>query len=116
MKLARIRPSKASATAGLVVSGIFSLGGSIATIITLFYFWPAALFLVLWTAIAGYQFYMFLGILTGREGAHFQEIAFSDSSPEPLEQRLRKLDHLREQNLITEEDYLTKKKEILSEI
>ena len=56
------------------------------------------------------------GIMNDREGSHFGEITFGESAPESVEQRIKKLNDLKTQNLISQEEYQHKRADILNEL
>lgn len=106
------RPSKANAVFGGVVGVIFVLIG-------LFVVIPqGGLFGLLWTAVAavitGINFYQAFG--QGYIGPNIEIEDDGAEMAESAEERLKKLQSLYDQRLITPEEYEEKRKEILKEL
>ncbi len=116
----RVKPSKASSLFGMIVGTIFVFVGLFVVIPT------AGMFGVFWTlmavAITGVQAYNFFG----DKGVASWEIDIdngtdtetnSQSKPinDDFEIRLRKLNRLKEDGLITDEEFQKKREEILRE-
>jgi len=119
-KKIRVKPSKQSSVLGII-------GGVIFVFIGLFKVIPVfGVFGVFWTliavAIAGYHFYNYFS----EKGAASWEVDIDDnagteagsrtsSESYDFETRLRKLHRLKEDGLISEEEYRRKREEILRE-
>ncbi len=106
------RPSKAQSIMGGVVGCIFVLLGLVVAIP------QAGLFGLLWTAVAvvitATNFYHAFG--QGYIGPDIQIEDEGEASAESAEERLKKLQALYDQRLITAEEYESKRKEILREL
>ena len=102
-----VRPGKSQSKVGFAVGIIFCLIG-IFVAIPIF-----GLFGILWTAVAGWIAYTHYR--NGFTDKHIdsQVIEIEDDG-EDVEERLRKLQSLYDQALITREEYEQKRKEILS--
>ena len=112
-KKIHVRPSKRQSKAGFGVGIIFCLIGGFIVIPTF------GLFGVVWTAFAGLiAFSHFKNAFTD-EGMATHEIIFDGAAEEDdgedIEQKLRKLDSLYQQGLITRDEYDSKRKEFLDE-
>lgn len=115
------RPSRATGILGTVMGGVFVLIG-------IFFAIPnAGAFGVLWTlfavAITAFNAYNAFGkkyvgpeIRIEEEGAEDAPAAAPAAAPAGAAERLRELEGLRAQGLITEEEYARKRQEILSEL
>ena len=101
-----VRPGKGQSKVGFVVGIIFCLIGLVIVIPTF------GLIGIFWTAIAGYITYANYrnGFTDKQIDSHVIEI------DDDGEERLRKLQRLYDQALITREEYDQKKKEILEEL
>ena len=119
-KRIRVKPSKPMSLMGMIVCIIFVLIGLIAVIPNF------GIFGIFWTTIAigvtGYQAYNFFG----EKGISSWEIDIDNGYNEEknittttansdFESRLRKLNRLKEDGLITEEEFLKKREEIMRE-
>lgn len=106
------RPSKAQSVLGGVVGVIFVLIGLFVAIPS------AGLFGLFWTAVAvaitAMNFYHAFG--SGYIGPDIEISDEGDSPVESPEERLKKLQSLYDQRLITPEEYEEKRKEILREL
>ncbi len=109
-KKVRVRDSKEQSFFGLIGGCIFSCIGLFVAIPTF------GAFGLLWTAIAigitvthGYNAFSEKGIATAI-------IDVQDEAEETVEQRLKKLDDLYQKQLITQEEYNTKRQDILKDI
>ena len=116
-----VRPGKTQSKFGVVAGLIFCLIGVFIVIPTF------GLFGVFWTAIAGWITYTNYrnGFTDEQIDSHVIEIeddgqgysyGAEDASVEDAEERLKKLQSLYNQSLITYEEYEQKKKEILDEL
>jgi len=108
-KKIHVRPSGAQSKAGFFVGIIFCLIG-------LFFAIPAfGIFGVFWTAVAGWITYVHWrnGFSANKIDSHVIEV--EDSAPDN-ESRLKSLQSLYDQRLITKEEYEEKKQEILKEL
>jgi len=110
------RPSKASGIFGIVWGGLFVLIG-------LFFVVPNfGPFGLIWTlgalAITGINAYHTFGKKYVGPEIHIEEDpeSFYESVSSPIEARLQELRNLYDRSLITEEEYETKKQEILKEL
>ena len=113
----RVRPSKSASLLGMVVGGIFTVVG-VTVVINIGWFG------IIWTLIA-------LGITIGHAVNFFgkrgisewdvevqtseQRVTNRGPEPENFESRLRRLERLKAEGLITEDEYLQKRSEILNE-
>ena len=116
----RVKPSKPASLFGMIVGIVFVLIG-------LFIVIPSAgMFGVFWTLIAvgitGFQAYNFFGDkgvasweIDIDTGANAEMNNRSVSVSDDFETRLRKLNRLKEDGLITEEEFQKKREEILRE-
>jgi len=109
-KRGRVKPSKSSSLLGMVVGIIFVIIG-LTTIVPL-----AGVFGVFWTLIAlaiaglhGYNFFSQKGISQWEVDVESEP---SDTS-EDFEEKLRKLDRLRKEGLITDEEFEEKRRDIM---
>ncbi|MGE5701328.1 MAG: SHOCT domain-containing protein [Clostridia bacterium] len=115
LRRGRVRPSKAQSVLGMIFGGAFILIGVMIVIPTFSWFG------VLWTlgavAITGFNAYN----VFSQKGASFYEIdvetAGSEQSPggDDFETKLRKIERLRQEGLLTQEEYQRKREEILRE-
>ena len=115
----KMKPGKGNSLAGLVVGIIFCLLGIFMVIPTM------GIFGVFWTGMA-----LVITVINGinafsEDGLATHEIYIEDTpdqgsgssaDKEDPETRLRSLKRLREEGLITEEEYETRRKEIIQEI
>lgn len=111
-KRGRVKPSKSSSLFGMIVGIIFVLIG-VTSIIPV-----AGSFGIFWTlfalAIAGFHGYNFFS----KKGiSHWEVDVETDTTnkSEDFEESLRKLDRLRKDGLITEEEFRGKRQEILDQ-
>ena len=113
-KRGRVRPSKGSSIVGMIGGATFILIG-VTTVIPM-----AGLFGVFWTLIAvvitgSHAFNVF----SEKGFSHYQvDVEVTDTyqeKGESFDDKLRKLKVLKEDGLITEEEYEIKRKEILSD-
>jgi len=112
-KRIHVRPGKSQSKMGFVVGIIFCLIGLFIVIPTF------GLIGVFWTAIAGYITYVNYrnGFTDKQMDSHVIEIDEAGrQETENVEERLRKLQSLYDQALITREEYEQKKAEILDEL
>lgn len=110
-KTVKVKPGKAQSKLGFVVGIIFVLIGCVVVIPT---FGP---FGILWTAVAAFIAYSHYKNGFTEEGFATHEIVIdhTDDETEDIEEKLKKLDSLYQQGLITREEYDEKRKEFLAE-
>ena len=110
-KSVKVKPGKTQSKLGFVVGLIFVLIGFVVVIPS------AGLFGVFWTAIAGFIAYSHYKNGFTEEGFATHEIvidsAEDESEEEDIEAKLKKLDSLYQQGLITRDEYDSKRKEFL---
>ena len=108
-KRIHVRPGKGQSKVGFAVGIIFCLLGVVVVIPTF------GLFGIFWTAVAGWIAYSHYrnGFTDEPLDSHVIDIEDDAGGPES---RLRKLQSLYDQSLITYEEYEQKKKEILDEL
>ena len=112
-KKIHVRPSGAQSKVGFAVGIIFCLIGLFVAIPTF------GVFGIFWTAIAGWITYVNWrnGFSNEKIDSHVIEIEDMDkSSGNDIENRLKSLQSLYDQRLITKEEYEEKKCEILSDL
>lgn len=112
-KKIHVRPSGAQSKVGFAVGIIFCLIGLFVAIPTF------GVFGIFWTAIAGWITYVNWrnGFSNEKIDSHVIEIEDTDkSSGNDIENRLKSLQSLYDQRLITKEEYEEKKCEILSDL
>lgn len=114
MRRGRVKPSKSSSAMGMVVGVVF-VGLGVIIIIPMF-----GLFGIVWTLVA-------LGItlthamnVFGKNGAAYYEIDIEDevgsqSNELNFDEKLHRLEQLKEEGLISSDEYELKRKEILGE-
>lgn len=117
-KRIRVKPSKPASLLGMIVGLIFVLIGFVMVI-------PAAgLFGVFWTLVAiamtvfqAYNFFGDDGVASWEieDEGYFEERDRPPAAGHDFEIKLRKLHRLKEDGLITEEEFLKKREEILRE-
>ena len=114
VKKIHVRPGKGQSKAGFIVGIAFCLIGLVVVVPTF------GLFGILWTAVAGYITYVNYrnGFTDKKIDSHVIEIDESEEKQEEesVEERLKKLQSLYDQALITREEYEQKKKEILEDL
>jgi len=119
-KKVKVKPSKPSSLFGMIMGIIFVLIGLFMAIPT------AGIFGIFWTLIAvvitcyqAYNFFSDKGVASWEvnidDGVDEQKNDHSISASGDFEIRLRKLNRLREDGLITEEEFRKKREEILRE-
>ena len=111
-KRVKVKPGKTQSKFGFVVGVLFVLIGLVVAIPTF------GLFGVVWTAAAGFIAYSHYKNGFTDEGMATHEIVIDSTEAddeEDIEQKLRKLDSLYQQGLITREEYDSKRKEFLDE-
>ncbi len=120
----RIRPSKGMCVMGFGISLVFIVVGVFLVIPMTFGsgIWPIGLFGVAWTGIAIYQAVTYGRWLFGKEDAAKGSMMMGgfeiteDEAGESAEARLKKLQGLYDQRLITTEEYEKKRQDILKEL
>ena len=110
-KTVKVKPGKTQSKLGFVVGIVFVLIGCVVVIPT---FGP---FGILWTAVAAFIAYSHYKNGFTEEGFATHEIVIdhADDETEDIEEKLKKLDSLYQQGLITREEYDEKRKEFLAE-
>lgn len=110
-KRVKVKPGKTQSKVGFAVGLIFVLIGLVVVIPT---FGP---FGILWTAVAAFIAYSHYKNGFTEEGFATHEIVIDDAEDESedIEEKLKKLDSLYQQGLITREEYDSKRKEFLAE-
>lgn len=110
-KTVKVKPGKTQSKIGFVVGLAFVLIGFVVVIPS------AGLFGVVWTAAAGFIAYTHFKNGFTDEGMATHEIVIdqSEEEPEDIEDKLKKLDSLYQQGLITREEYEGKRKVFLDE-
>ena len=112
-KKIKVKPGKTQSKAGFFVGIAFILIGCIVVIPT---FGP---FGILWTAVAGFSTYSHYKNAYTEEGMTTREMVIEDDKVsnvgEDIEAKLKKLESLYKQGLITQEEYQEKRKEFLQE-
>lgn len=111
-KRVKVKPGKTQSKIGFVAGILFVLIGLVVVIPTF------GLFGVVWTAFAGIIAFSHYKNGFTDEGMATHEIIFdgtADDEEEDIEQKLRKLDSLYQQGLITRDEYDSKRKEFLDE-
>lgn len=110
-KSVKVKPGKTQSKVGFAVGLIFVLIGCVVVIPT---FGP---FGILWTAVAAFIAYSHYKNGFTEEGFATHEIVIDDAEDESedIEEKLKKLDSLYQQGLITREEYDEKRKEFLAE-
>ncbi len=109
-KKIKVKPGKTQSKLGFFVGIAFVLIGCIVVIPI---FGP---FGILWTAVAGFITYSHYKNAYTDEGMATHEIVIDeDSEEEDIEAKLKKLESLYSQGLITQEEYQEKRKEFLQE-
>lgn len=108
-KKIHVRPSGAQSKVGFAVGIIFCLIGLFVAIPTF------GVFGVFWTAIAGWITYVNWRNGFSNEKIDSHVIEIEDTNPD-IENRLRSLQSLYDQRLITKEEYEEKKQEILKDL
>ena len=107
----RVKPSKASSLMGMIVGAVFCFIG-VTTVMP-----RAGMFGVFWTIMAfvitgvhGYNYF-------SKKGIAAWEIETEDNNSEnnDFESRIRKISKLKEDGLISEEEYKKKREEIMGE-
>ena len=112
---ARIKPSKTSSAIGTVIGGCFVIFG-----ISLLSSSGSNPFIVAWTiGAAGITIYYIVNLFSDK-APPMEEIDFDDTTF-PAEhsnetERLRELEKLKAENLITEQEYEQKRKEIINKL
>ena len=116
MKKIKVRPGKTQSKFGFVVGIVFVLIGCVVVIPI---FGP---FGILWTAAAGFIAYSHYKNAYTKEGMPTHETVIEDnegyeenSTIEDIEAKLKKLESLYNQGLISQEEYQEKRKEFLEE-
>lgn len=120
----RIRPSKGMCVMGFGMSLVFIVLGVFLVIPMTFGsgIWPIGLFGVAWTGIAIYQAVTYGRWLFGKQDAENTSMMVGgfeiteETGAETAEDRLKKLQGLYDQRLITKEEFEDKRKEILKEL
>lgn len=120
----RIRPSKGMCVMGFGMSLVFIVLGVFLVIPMTFGsgVWPIGLFGVAWTGIAAYQAVTYGRWLFGKQDAENASMMVNgfeiteETGAETAEARLKKLQSLYDQRLITKEEFEEKRKEILKEL
>lgn len=120
----RIRPSKGMCVMGFGMSLVFIVLGVFLVIPMTFGsgIWPIGLFGVAWTGIAIYQAVTYCRWLFGKQDAENTSMMVGgfeiteETGAETAEDRLKKLQSLYDQRLITKEEFEDKRKEILKEL
>lgn len=109
----RVKPSKASSLMGMIVGSIFVLIGLTVVIPNV------GMFGVFWTLIAvtiagtnAYNFFSAEGVASMEMDIDSSEVSIS---PDDFSVRLRKLNQLRDDGLISEDEFYEKRREILEE-
>ena len=106
----KVKPGKTQSKLGFFVGIAFVIIGVIGVIPI---FGP---FGILWTAVAGFITYSHYKNAFTCEGMATHEIVIDDDSDgEDIEEKLKKLESLYNQGLITQEEYQEKRKEFLQE-
>lgn len=110
-KRVKVKPGKTQSKLGFVVGLIFVLIGFVVVIPTF------GVFGIFWTAVAGFIAYSHYKNGFTEEGMATHEIIIDESKDESedIEAKLKKLDSLYQQGLITREEYDEKRKEFLAE-
>ena len=109
-KKIKVKPGKTQSKAGFFVGIAFMLIGCFVVIPI---FGP---FGILWTAAAGFITYTHYKNGYTNEGIATHEIVIEDGNEEEdIEAKLKKLESIYNQGLITEEEYQEKRKEFLQE-
>lgn len=117
-KKIKVKPGKAQSRVGFIVGIIFVMIGCFVVI-------PAVgPFGIIWTAIAGVIAFVHYKNGFSDDGIATHEIIIEDGmeipgsfdNGEDIEKKLRKLNSLYEQRLITKEEYDEKRKELLKEL
>ena len=113
-KKIHVRPGKGQSKFGFIVGIIFCLIGLVVVVPTF------GLFGLLWTAVACYITYVNYrnGFTDKKIDSHVIEIDESEEKQEEesVEERLKKLQSLYDQALITRDEYEQKKKDILEDL
>ncbi len=109
-KKIHIRPSKTQSKGGFIVGIMFCLIGLFFVVPT---FGPFGL---VWTAVAGWITYVNWRNGFTDKGIADRVIEIENEDEENMEERLRSLQSLYDQRLITKEEYEEKKQEILKEL
>lgn len=109
-KKIKVKPGKTQSKVGFLVGIAFVLIGCVVVIPI---FGP---FGILWTAVAGFITYTHYKNGYTNEGISTHEIVIEDGmGEEDIEAKLKKLESLYNQGLITQEEYQEKRKEFLDE-
>lgn len=109
-KRIKVKPGKTQSKMGFFVGIVFILIGCLVVIPT---FGPFGIF---WTAVAGFIAYSNYKNAYSEEGMATHEIVIDDDEgAEDIEAKLKKLESLYNQGLITQEEYQEKRKEFLNE-
>jgi hypothetical protein len=110
----RVKPSRFQATLGMVV-GIVFIGIGLFVVIPTF-----GVFGIFWTLVAvAITVFSAINVFSQRGLAHSEiEVDKGTGSPEdelPFDERLRRLERLRDERLISEEEYQQKRQAIMRE-
>ena len=105
----KVKPGKGQSQIGFMAGIAFVILGILVVIPT------AGLFGIIWTCIAAFICYSHYKNAYTDEGMPAYEISI-DEDVSQIEERLKKLDHLYNNGLITRDEYDEKRKEILNQI